>query len=258
MKQVLSVGCHRIFQIGPCFRNKGELGPWHHPEFTMIEWYRCGISWQDFMVETFELIRHCVKTFGKEAKFEVPQDLPTFSIKNAFEKFAGIELVDEDAELAGKAQAAGVLSIRGDEDFDTAFFKILLEKIEPALAHYPLSVLYDYPASQAALAAVEGDVARRFEFFASGIELSNAFFELAGMEANAKRISTASARRKILGLPEVPVDEDFIAAMGREFPPCAGNAMGFDRLLACILGLTDISALVPFKHARIWKQHEIP
>lgn len=257
MKQALAAGCHRIFQIGPCFRNKGELGPWHHPEFTMIEWYRCGISWREFMAETADLVRHCVTAFGSDARLSVPKEVPAFTVKEAFEKFAGVELIDGDADLVTKAKSAGVISIRGEEDFDTALFKVLLEKVEPALARYPLCILYDYPASQAALATVEGDVARRFEFFAGGVELSNAFMELPGREANAERIAAASARRKELGLPDVPVDGDFLDAMSKGFPPCAGNAMGFDRLLACILGAQDLSTVVPFRGGDPWRRHGI-
>ncbi|MEY4630248.1 MAG: lysine aminoacylase GenX [Pseudomonadota bacterium] len=255
MKQALAAGCRKIFQIGPCFRNMGELGPWHHPEFTMLEWYHCGSSYREFMQESVELVRGAVRAFGSEARMEVPDDVPAFSVKDAFNKFAGIELVDLDPGLAARAKAAGVVSIRGDEDFDTAFFKVLIEKVEPALAKFPLCILHDYPASQAALAVVEGDVARRFELFAGGVELSNAFFELPGKEANQARIREGAARRKLIGLPEVPEDTDFLDAMARGFPPCAGNALGFDRLLACILGVQDLDAVLPFRSASPWRPH---
>lgn len=255
MKQALAAGCHKIFQIGPCFRNKGEIGPWHHPEFTMLEWYHCGTGYRDFMQESVALVRHAVKSLGSDAKLDLPEDVPAFTVKEAFSKFAGIDLVDLDPGLARRARTAGVVSVREDDDFDTAFFKVLIEKVEPALARLPLSILYDYPGSQAALAVVEDGVARRFELFSRGIELSNAFFELPGREANEARIREAAEKRRHFGLPAVPEDQDFLDAMAHGFPPCAGNALGYDRLLACIIGAGDVGSVLPFRNASPWRPH---
>jgi len=257
MKQAIAAGCRKIYQLGPCFRNKGELGAWHHPEFTMLEWYHCGVTYEDFMAETADLLRAVTKSISLlgHRSLAIPNHIPMFTIADAFKKFSGIVLVDLDPDLAGQAKKAGVVSIRGDEDFDTAFFKILLEKIEPALAQFPVSILCDYPPSQAALATISGGVAKRFEFFLNGIELSNAFLELSGRANNEARIRESSEKRKSAGLPPVPDDSDFLDAMDSGFPSCAGNALGFERLLALLLGDAGISDVLPFRHSSIWRKH---
>lgn len=257
MKQALAAGCQKIYQLGPCFRNKGEIGAWHHPEFTMLEWYHCGSTYESFMTETADLLREVTKSItalGYQS-LAIPDNVPTFTVADAFKKFSGILLVDQDPDLAGQAKMAGVVSIRGDEDFDTAFFKILLEKIEPALGLFPVAILCDYPPSQAALAAISGGVAKRFEFFLNGIELSNAFLELSGRAENEARIKESSGKRKDVGLPAVPLDADFLEAMEAGMPSCAGNALGFERLLALLLGDHGISGVLPFRQSSVWRKH---
>jgi lysyl-tRNA synthetase class 2 len=257
MKQALAAGCPRIYQIGPCFRNRGELGPWHHPEFSMLEWYHCGTGYEEFMEDTAGLLRHCANAMtsaGCDA-LKVPSAIPRFTLSDAFSKFAGVDLVDMDPGLAVRAKKSGVVSVRDGDDFDTAFFKILLEKVEPALKQYPVAILHDYPASQAALAVVSGGVARRFEFFVNGVELSNAFLELPGRAANEARIRESAKKRAAAGLPPVPEDIDFLDAMAVELPPCAGNALGMDRLLAVLAGEPGIAGLVPFRNSSVWRDH---
>ncbi len=257
MKQALAAGCRKIYQIGPCFRNRGEIGPWHHPEFSMLEWYHCGTDYDAFMEETADLLRYCAGALRKSGcdGLQVPESIPRFTLAKAFHEFAGVELVDMDPGLARRARNAGVVSVRENDDFDTAFFKILLEKVEPALALHQLAILCDYPASQAALAVVSGGVAKRFEFFVRGMELSNAFLELPGRAANESRISESSRRRAAAGLPAVPGDPDFLEAMSVSLPPCAGNALGMDRLLAAITGDSGISNMIPFRRSSVWRRH---
>ena len=257
MKQALAAGCRKIFQIGPCFRNVGEIGPWHHPEFSMLEWYHCGGAYEPFMTETIDLLRHCaveLRSIGQQT-LQVPENIPKFTVADAFKEFSNIELIDLDSKLAEKAKKSGVVSSRGDEDFDTAFFKILLEKVEPALAKYRVSILCDYPASQAALAVVAGGVAKRFEVFVDGIELSNAFLELSGRQENSARIKQSAEKRAAAGLPSVPEDLDFLAAMSVKLPETVGNALGFDRLLAVLLEDPGIAGVVPFRRASVWQKY---
>jgi lysyl-tRNA synthetase class 2 len=147
--------------------------------------------------------------------------------------------------------------VRDQDDFETAFFKILLEKIEPALRAYSISVLCDYPASQAALAVVDGGVARRFEYFIGGVELSNAFLELGGRSANLERIEESLKRRRQLGLSTTPVDEDFLQSMDGDFTDCAGNALGMDRLQALLTGEADLDSIIPFRFGQQWRKHFI-
>ena len=137
-------------------------------------------------------------------------------------------------------------------DFETTFFKVLIEKIEPVLATKAGTILYDYPPSQAALATVEQGVARRFEFYIGRTELSNGFKELLGESDNRKRIAYAMSERQKHGYSIPTQDEDFYAAMSKKIPECCGNALGFDRLLAVICGLEEITPIIPFRSARVW------
>ncbi len=258
MKQLLADGMHRIFQIASCFRNSGEKSTWHHPEFSMIEWYETGISYHDFIDLTAALIQHCgnkmqpvLQQCGIKAA-DLPSTFEKITILEAFKNIAKIDLVDCDSGLARKALAVGVFSVNDHDDFETAFFKILIEKIEPMLATKPGTILYDYPASQAALATVEDGVAKRFEFYIGRTELSNGFKELLGESDNRSRITYAMSERQKHGYSVPAQDEDFYIAMGKKIPECCGNALGFDRLLALICGLNTIAPIIPFRSARVW------
>jgi lysyl-tRNA synthetase class 2 len=258
MKQLLAEGMHRIFQIAPCFRNGGEKSLWHHPEFTMIEWYETGITYHAFIDFTADLIHYCNNAMKPTlakcgiANATLPAKFDKITIHEAFKSFARIDLTDNDPELAKKAILAGVFSVNEHDDFETAFFKILIEKIEPVLATKPGTILYDHPPSQAALATVENGVARRFEFYIGRTELSNGFKELLGKIDNKKRIEFAMSERRKHGYIVPTSDDDFYAAMDKEIPECCGNALGFDRLLALICGLEDIGPIIPFRAAQVW------
>ncbi|NRA45643.1 MAG: hypothetical protein HRU09_11865 [Oligoflexales bacterium] len=252
MKQVLSHGLPRIFQFAPCFRNGGELSEWHNPEFIMLEWYEVGISFEGFIDETERLLRSSHATlsdrFGEEViQLKFPEKLQYFTLASAFEEFAGIKLIDGDVDLAAKARQAGLHSPAKNDDFETAFFKVLIERIEPELARFPAVVLYDYPPSQAALARVEGGYAKRFEFYFHGVELCNGFFELLGSDDNRQRIRESNAQRAELGKPVPNEDEAFYAALDHGIPPCCGNALGFERWLAVLLGARSLDQVMPFR-----------
>lgn len=252
MKQVLSHGPARIYQFAPCFRNCGELSEWHHPEFTMLEWYHAGITIEAFIDATENMLRsshaHLLDCFGANVvPFKFPVKLERYSVCQAFEEFTGIELRDGDPDLARKAREAGIHSPSQDDDFETAFFKILIEKIEPELAKHPAAVLYDYPPSQAALAKVDKGVAKRFEFYFHGTELCNGFYELLGLDENRLRIGEANEHRKNIGKPVTRPDEAFYSALSSGIPPCCGNALGFERWLALLLGATSLDQVMPFR-----------
>lgn len=240
MKQLLTQGLARIFQIGKCFRNGGELSDWHHPEFTLLEYYATGTSFDDFIDFTINFlqeifIRHGTNPLGRISRISVHQ---------AFRDFANIELVDNDADLARKG--TGCLSLTDRDDFETAFAKILIEVIEPRLADLGTVVLYDYPPSQAALAQIEGGVAKRFEVYINGLELSNAFLECTDYDKNRQRFIDISAHRQDNNLPPLPIDQYFFSALAKGLPPCCGNALGIDRLLALLLGKKNIHTTIPF------------
>jgi len=250
MKRVLAAGEPRVFQFAPCFRNHGELGAWHNPEFTMLEWYQTGIGFTEFMTQTEELLRVSLadmrQAFGDLVKLQLPASIPRLSVSEAFAKFTGITLVDGDPALAAKGKQAGSPSVNLSDDFETAFFKLLLERVEPELAKLQAVFLYDYPPSMAALAKVEGGWAKRFELYIHGVELCNAFAELLSAADNRQRMEDANRRRAALGKAAMGIDEDFLKDLHKGLPPSCGNALGLERWLTLVVGADNLQALMPF------------
>jgi lysyl-tRNA synthetase class 2 len=252
LKMALSEGLKKVYHIGPCFRNAGELGDFHHPEFTMAEWYHCGIGFDDFMNETEELLRTTLDDFkgAVSTSLRLPKKIARISVVEAFENYASIDLVDCDEDLAKKALAKGHQFVKEGDDFETVFFKIILLVIEPALKKLGAAFLYDYPPSQAALAKVEDGVAKRFEIYVGGVELCNAFEELLSAKDNEERLHESFAKRSQLGKDVFPVDQDFIVSLAKGIPPCCGNALGFDRWLALLTGEPNLDKVIPFRRRK--------
>ncbi len=257
LKQALAQGLGRVYQLGKCFRNGGELSPWHHPEFTMLEWYEAGISLPKFMDLTQEMVSEVAQTLKRfyADTWIPPAEISRISIFEAFTRWARIDLVDGDQNLAAKGRALGYGSIREDDSFEDAYFKILIDVIEPELRKLDAVFLYDYPASQCALARVLDQRAQRFELYLKGVELCNAFDELTDPQINVERIQKSHEQRRALGLAAVPDDLDFYAALAKGLPSSCGNALGFDRLLALLLGHSSLDHVIPFR----WNQpyHEL-
>ncbi len=246
LKKLLSVeDVDRVFELAKCFRNGGEHSPWHHPEFMLLEWYQKGLAFRGMIEETIALLTYTAE------KMESPwaQSKKAFTwltLEEAFWELAGLELVDQDPELGAKAKAQGVYSIQPGDDFETAFFKVLLERIEPKFAAMERVVLYEYPPSQAALAQVEGKTAKRFELYVSGVELCNGFFELTDATENRNRFREINRQREMLGKENLGDDPEFFAALEAGLPPCSGNALGVDRWLTLLLGETSLDGVLPF------------
>lgn len=244
MKQLLSQALPKIFQLGRCFRNGGEHSDWHHPEFTLLEWYEAETSFTKFIDFTTELLAELFRQHGQRP---LPK-LHKLSVYTAFAEFAGITLHDNDPQLARAALDKGCHSVQAEDDFHTAFFKVLLERIEPRLRELGNVVLYDYPPSQAALAKVADGRAQRFEVYLDGIEVCNAFEECVDAAENARRFMEFARLRREHGLPPVPRDTYFEAALQRGLPPACGNALGIDRVLALLRGESNLDRIVPFRH----------
>lgn len=253
MKQLLAQGLEKVYQMGPCFRNKGEFTGWHHPEFHMLEWYQTEIKFDEFIKQTVSLIVSCQELmkaiYGKETiPLSISEEVQTLTVKEAFWEFCNILLADGDPNLAQIAREKGVVSILGSEDFETAYYKILIEKIEPEFKKLGAVVLSHYPPSQAALSKVNNGWAERFELYVNGVELTNGFNELLDPEENLKRILFANQKRKAIGEEEIPVDQDFINSLRKGLQQCCGNALGFDRLLAVLRGHDRIDHSLSFKY----------
>lgn len=257
MKKLCAQGHDKIFQMAPCFRNQGELSDWHNPEFTMLEWYEKNKTFSDLMDDTeqlitqsFEIVRSALNIKHSDFSFT------RISVHEAFERFCNVHLIDQDPELPSKLARQGIESISENDDFESAFFKALLERVEPALSKLQAVTLFDYPASQAALSKVEGTKAKRMETYINGIELSNGFLELLDPTENQKRIQDSNVTRQKLGF-EVPYeDEDFYESMKilqDQQQPLIGNALGFDRLLALILSEKNLDTSTPFNSDPYYK-----
>ena len=209
MKKLLAAGMDRIYQIGPCFR-EGEFGRRHHPEFTMIEWYRRHAGYADIRRDAEELLR---RLSGDENL-----------------SFAEVRVRDAYREYAGWDPWEGWDQDRFDFDMAT--------KIEPALPAGPV-FLTDYPPEAASLARLRGDVAERWELYWRGMELANCFTELCDASEQRARFAAARAERRALGESDYPLDEEFLASLPL-IGSAAGVALGVDRLVALICGVDDI------------------
>jgi elongation factor P--(R)-beta-lysine ligase len=249
MKKLLAAGEERLFAFSRVFRNR-ERGALHAPEFTMLEWYRAGAPYEALMDDCAQIVaiaarEAAVETFrfrGREADpFLVPERL---SVRDAFLRHAGIDLFEslpaggapDRVRLAAQAEEAG-LRVAPDDNWSDIFSRILSEKVEPALGVGRATVLCQYPASEAALARLSADdprVADRFELYACGVELANAFGELTDSAEQRRRFEMEMAEKQRVYGETYPIDEDFLEALDH-MPAASGAALGFDRLvmLAC-------------------------
>lgn len=251
MKKLLAGGLPRIWQLAHVFRD-GERSATHHPEFAMLEWYRAGVSYRELMDECEGLLRRVqaaadVPAFrwrGRNADANGPWQRLT--VAQAFERYAGIDLLatipdparPNPALLGSAAVAIGIEPHPGD-DWETLFFRIFLERIEPHLGIGAPTIVFEYPVSMAALSRQKPEdprLAERFELYVCGLELANAFGELTDPAEQRARFAADQARKKALYDETYPVDEDFLAALEYGLPECAGIALGFDRLVMLSTG----------------------
>ncbi|MES2199375.1 MAG: EF-P lysine aminoacylase EpmA [Chlamydiota bacterium] len=241
MKRLLCMGSGDIFQISHVFR-QGEVGSLHNPEFTMAEWYRTNISFPSFIEETVEFIQ----------LFLGPIPFSQISYKEAFRLFANIDSTQASTqELLQCAKDHGIdLSSKTELEKDTLLHLLMGFVIEPHLGQNVITVLTDYPASQAALAETEekdGElVAKRFEIYYQGIELANGYLELTDAKKQELRLLEANQKRIQGGKSELPIDVNFLKALEKGLPPCCGVAVGFDRLLFLKNKAISLQEILPF------------
>jgi lysyl-tRNA synthetase class 2 len=245
MKRLLAAGCGDIWQICKVYRD-GESGRWHNPEFTLIEWYRIGIDHHALMADVEQLINTLLPPARQFDRAE------RLSYREAVQLHAGVDALDDATPvLVARLQSAGIdvpASLRSDRD--GCLDLIMSTLVGPQLGLDRLSFIYDYPVSQAALARARGRVASRFEAYLAGIELCNGFHELADATEQRQRFEQDAASRARRNLPAVPLDENFIAALGSGLPECSGVALGFDRLVMCATGARHIDEVIAFPFDR--------
>jgi lysyl-tRNA synthetase class 2 len=256
-KKLLAAGERRIFTFAPVFRNR-ERGAWHHPEFTMLEWYRAEESCRAVMDDCRALLAVAAEAAGTQRLSGRGETVDPFaeseclSVAEAFERFAEIDLAatisaqgpDRDA-LALQVGAAG-LRVGADDTWGDLFSRVLVAKVEGKLGCGRATFLERYPASEAALALLDSDdprFAQRFELYACGVELANGFAELTDADEQRRRLERCMAEKARIYGERYPVDEDFLAAL-RLMPPASGVALGFDRLVVLATGAQRIEQVM--------------
>ena len=256
-KKLLAAGEPKLFTFAHVFRN-GERGPLHHPEFTMLEWYRAGEPLERLMIDCGALLRLAAEAAGvSELRFRDRTADPLgeperLSVAEAFSRHAGIDLLatldGPEPDRAALAEAARAIGIRitPDDSWSDVFSKVLSEKIEPHLGLGRATILHDYPACEAALArrsTVDPRVAERFELYACGVELANGFGELTDADEQERRFEHEMAERQRIYGERYPIDRDFLAAL-RIMPDASGIALGVDRLVMLATGASRIEEVI--------------
>lgn len=239
LKRLIVGGMPRVFELARCHRGE-ELGAYHEPEFTLLEWYRSFEPVESVMRDTEKLVRSIMTGLSGQSLLQHRQH--TVSIDQPFARIAVAEALERYAQVPDGLTLA-------ERDPDT-WFRLWVEKAEPAIAAYKVPVfVVDYPVSQAALAQKKPDnprVAERFELYCAGVELCNGYGELIDPDEQQARFEAELAERKKRNLPDLPLDQRFLAALREGMPPCSGNALGFDRLVMLATGAECIADVMAF------------
>jgi elongation factor P--(R)-beta-lysine ligase len=259
MKKLLVAGMPRLWQMARVFRN-GERSATHHPEFTMVEWYRAGASLDDLMDDTESLVRACARAAGIDRLRRAGTQCDPFapwrrlSVAEAFRDYAGLDILatapdpwaPDRERLAAEAGRIGI-SVSPSDSWEDIFFKVMLDRIEPHLGFDRPVILHSYPVSMAALSRPspsDGRVAERFEAYGCGVELCNAFGELTDAAEQRRRFTADMELKQRLYGERYPLDEDFLAALEAGMPDAAGIALGFDRLVMLLSGADNIDEVL--------------
>ncbi|MCP4407953.1 MAG: EF-P lysine aminoacylase GenX [Gammaproteobacteria bacterium] len=246
MKRLLAAGVGDIFEISKVFR-VGEMGRYHNPEFSLLEWYRVGWDHWQLIAEIDELLH---EVLGGYTSLETSQRI---SYREAFRQTAGLDPFDcTDGLLSRRAADFGIdiqSALERDEWLDLLMSQIVASEFPKDRLTY----LYDYPASQSALAKIRLDnppVAERFEVFWGPLELANGYHELTQADQQRKRFMAECRHRNQQGLADTPIDTLLLDALEHGMPDCAGVALGLDRLLMMATGAKHIQEVIAFPWAR--------
>lgn len=245
MKRLLAAGLQDIYEMGRVFR-AGESGGWHNPEFTLLEWYRKGRNYLELADEVVELVRQCAR--GRLDNWEVRHH----TYRELFLNHTGLDTdLADDTEWAVLAHERGIRA--GPLDAQQWQDLILTHIIQPAFDPESITIIYDYPPEQAALARIRRDertVAERFEVYLGTIELANGYQELGDASEQLLRFERDQQVRKIHGEETPPIDQRLVAALHHGLPDCSGVALGVDRLLMRLMDLDSINAVIAFPQER--------
>jgi lysyl-tRNA synthetase class 2 len=255
-KKLLAAGETKIFELARVFRDR-ERGELHLPEFTMLEWYRANATYDAVMADSIVIIAHAAQAtgigrFSFRGKVADPFAEPELlTVASAFDRFAGIDLLASVTGGRGDrdrlaAAARDKVRISDDDTWSDIFSKMLVEHVEPHLGQGRLTVLFEYPAPEAALArtkAADPRVAERFEIYACGVELANGFGELTNAREQRLRFMQAMDEKQRRYGERYPLDDDFLDAVGH-MPDASGVALGFDRLVMLASGALRIDQVV--------------
>ncbi|MCF7797933.1 MAG: EF-P lysine aminoacylase GenX [Candidatus Marinimicrobia bacterium] len=235
-----------LFEIARVFRNSGENSPQHHPEFNMLEWYRVNADYTHIMTDCENLFCFLAATFPHtEPGYDWSPPFTRSSLAGLFKIHTGIDLNRAMAdEVYWHREAESVLNKApaDDDTFEDIFFRLWLDIVEPHLGREKPEIVYDYPASMAALARRKPTDPRwseRFEIYARGFELGNAFSELTDPDELLARFRENNFQRQKYGFPPHPIDHDLIEASGK-MQPTGGIAVGVERLLQALTGVKDL------------------
>jgi lysyl-tRNA synthetase class 2 len=254
MKKLLVAGIPRLYQITHVWRD-GERSPLHHPEFTLLEWYRAEAPYQALMADCGHLLAAAARAAGSAElrrgarrcdPFASPQRL---TVAEAFFRYCGLDLLATAPDPGRLAEAAQRLEVRtaDGDSWEDIFFRLMLERIEPQLGDGAPLILYEYPLSMAALSRPsprDPRVAERFELYACGVELANGFGELTDPVEQRRRFQADMGLKERLYGQRYPIDEDFLAALTAGLPESAGIALGVDRLVMLATGADDIEQVL--------------
>ncbi len=266
MKKLLVAGVRQLYQIAHVWRD-GERSMTHHPEFTMLEWYRTGADYRQLMEDCAGLLAACAKAAGAAQLARGERRCDPFAtpirltVADAFTHYCGIDVLATTPDpakpsrdvLAEQVQAKGIF-VSANDSWEDIFFRVMMERIEPHLGDGVPLILCDYPVSMAALSRRSPEdprVAERFELYACGVELANGFSELTDAAEQRRRFTADMALKRTLYGVTYPIDEDFLAALEHGMPDCAGMALGIDRLVMLATGVEtlDQALWAPVRHA---------
>jgi len=236
MKRLLAMGMDRIFQVTRAFR-AGERGDRHNPEFTIVEWYRVGVDYRAIQEDCEHLLHHLGQALGLRQTPPLPGLREPLILDPPWPRTAF-----RDAFLRAGAPDPFFLDLEARD-------LRLVETVEPTLGQGSPEFLVDYPADQASLARLSSRdprVAERFELYAAGLELANGFTEVSDADDYLRRCEEDLKTRRELGLVEPPVDRRYVEALRSGLPPCAGVALGLDRVVMLLLGAARIDDVIAF------------